>query len=1327
MTKTLRTSGSRAALLTIALILVFGASQALAATGYSPQGSFAGGPGSGTGELATPERIAVDWDGGDVYVVDSANDRVQVFEVGGASATYLTQFAGFDEPYGIAIDQSASPISIYVSDAANDRIVKLDSNGADTPVFTPDAGFTSPALGGAAGEVGDFHADVEVDPANGDLLVADPSDNLVQRYSADGTFLSSFDGTDTPDGAFTGLVDMAVDDGTIYVLDSQGGSPADGNPSRVLELDALGAYQDTVRPLSATGDGYLAVDPNNSNLLVGNAQPFGNRIDVFNGGSHVTGFNPPGIAQYTGLAVDGATTGRAYAVSDDPFCGGVCGTVGVNLLDPVETATVTVDAVTDFDAFSAHFTGTVDPNGGAATTARFEYSTDQESWVPLPVHDGSTDPGLDGGDDPVSVTGTASGLTHNTTYYVRLSVEGPAGPVVSPVEQFTTVQVPPPSLTIDPASAIGGTSANFSGTVDSHGYAGTYRFEIAVDDGSPDWAAFGDGEMVDGDPIEVQATRDDLASETSYLVRLVATNVGGTTTSDAIAFATPESAPTVRAIPGSGRTTTTVRINAVINPHGKDTTYFFEWGETAAYGNRLPIAGESSAGAGTAGLRYSKLLTGLQPDTDYHYRVVATSSVGMTTSEARVVRTLAEDRAFEQVSPTTKNGNNISLATLQTVQTTPSGDGAAYVSNGAFVGSKAAYPMTPYVSRRTSTGWETIAPTPPQLNTSANAVGNLRVFSEDLSKSVSFSKMALASGAVQGDVNVYTQDNFAGTYDYVGGSASQWLFVDATNILSNTARWPTPDMSHVLLETYVPLTPDAPTGDISSLYEIVDGEIRLISYLPDGTADPVGATTGSVDQYRTSPISDDGRRIVFAHGGGLTAQYEAPLYLREDGQTTIALSASRRPGDDAAARSALRGPISPDGSDVFFASRSALTVDATDDNAFKLYRYEVDADELTMLTPTGAGGSPDPFELSVKSVNDDGSIVYFTSWQKFLPGATAGSENAYVWREGDGIELIAKGPAPASSRAWSTSPNAEHAVWVNREVYAYDATSGVTSCASCDPTGTGLSGASTIHQPGGGGSLPHLIRAVTDDGDVFFESTKRLVPEDSDGKGDVYQWHDGQLDLISVGTQTESNFSEVSEDGRSVFFLTGDRLVGQDQDSNVDLYVSRVGGGFASQNPAQPPAECVGEGCHSGRSQGPATDEPASLAGGKGNPDAGRRASFAGASLSRLQKVRLARGAPVRMRVRVNRRGVVTARARARIGAHATTVASASRRAGKAGVVTLALRLSKASRRALARRGTLRLTLAIRFSPVRTTQTQRFSLQSTWIRRSTVPTALRGR
>jgi hypothetical protein len=85
------------------------------------------------------------------------------------------------------------------------------------------------------------------------------------------------------------------------------------------------------------------------------------------------------------------------------------------------------------------------------------------------------------------------------------------------------------------------------------------------------------------------------------------------------------SAPTVSTSPADQITTTSARMNGTVNPNGADTTVYFQYGLTTAYGNNTATA---DFGSGTTTLNISSSLSGLTPNTTYHYQFVAYNSAG---------------------------------------------------------------------------------------------------------------------------------------------------------------------------------------------------------------------------------------------------------------------------------------------------------------------------------------------------------------------------------------------------------------------------------------------------------------------------------------------------------------------------------------------------------------------------------------------------------------------------------------------------------------------------------------------------------------------------
>ncbi len=65
-----------------------------------------------------------------------------------------------------------------------------------------------------------------------------------------------------------------------------------------------------------------------------------------------------------------------------------------------------------------------------------------------------------------------------------------------------------------------------------------------------------------------------------------------------------------------------------IDPHASNTSYYFQYGPTRAYGAQTGVA---DAGAGAATVKVALPVTGLLPYTTYHYRLIAVNAAGAKT------------------------------------------------------------------------------------------------------------------------------------------------------------------------------------------------------------------------------------------------------------------------------------------------------------------------------------------------------------------------------------------------------------------------------------------------------------------------------------------------------------------------------------------------------------------------------------------------------------------------------------------------------------------------------------------------------------------------
>ena len=89
----------------------------------------------------------------------------------------------------------------------------------------------------------------------------------------------------------------------------------------------------------------------------------------------------------------------------------------------------------------------------------------------------------------------------------------------------------------------------------------------------------------------------------------------------------PFSGPSALTTAATGVSSNSGTLNGLVNPRGMDTTYYFEYGPSTAYGTQT---GTFSAGNGTSALAVSNQLANLSAGTTYHFRVVAMNADGTT-------------------------------------------------------------------------------------------------------------------------------------------------------------------------------------------------------------------------------------------------------------------------------------------------------------------------------------------------------------------------------------------------------------------------------------------------------------------------------------------------------------------------------------------------------------------------------------------------------------------------------------------------------------------------------------------------------------------------
>jgi hypothetical protein len=180
--------------------------------------------GTGDGQFTGVVDVAVDSQG-NIYALDTDQDRVQKFDTTGAFVTKWgtpgSADGEFNAPLGLAIDPNDN---VYVADTGNIRVQKFDSSGNFVTKW-----------GTQGSDPGEFEAPVGIatDDSNG-VYVADPFNDRIQVFTQAGVFIEEITDLVIPLDA---PWDVAVDaDANLYVLDD----PDTGfSPDRLVGFDQV--------------------------------------------------------------------------------------------------------------------------------------------------------------------------------------------------------------------------------------------------------------------------------------------------------------------------------------------------------------------------------------------------------------------------------------------------------------------------------------------------------------------------------------------------------------------------------------------------------------------------------------------------------------------------------------------------------------------------------------------------------------------------------------------------------------------------------------------------------------------------------------------------------------------------------------------------------------------------------------------------------------------------------------------------------------------------------------------------------------------------------
>jgi Ca2+-binding RTX toxin-like protein len=285
---------------------------------------------------------------------------------------------------------------------------------------------------------------------------------------------------------------------------------------------------------------------------------------------------------------------------------------------------VVTGGATSVGARSAVVSGRVDP-GGESTSWYVEYGATTSYGSRTEARSAGN------GTSAVDVSEQLRGLETGIIYHYRIVASNGSGSTRGADASFTTQGQP--EVATGAASLLGPSAATVGGTVDPNGRATGWWIEYGTSTryGSrTDTRSAGTGTS----PVGVSLRLEKLSAGVEYHFRLVAANDLGTVRGADRAFRT-DPAPAVATGGVDSVTVSSTRVNGIVDPRGRGTVGWFEYGSTTNLGNRTPEQAVASRA------RIYAPIGGLQPGTRYYFRVVARSDAGTTAGATRAFSTSA--------------------------------------------------------------------------------------------------------------------------------------------------------------------------------------------------------------------------------------------------------------------------------------------------------------------------------------------------------------------------------------------------------------------------------------------------------------------------------------------------------------------------------------------------------------------------------------------------------------------------------------------------------------------------------------------------------------
>jgi len=754
-------------------------------------------------------------------------------------------------------------------------------------------------------------------------------------------------------------------------------------------------------------------------------------------------------------------------------------------------------------------------------------------------------------------------------------------------ESFTV----PDTETNQPVQPSVPSQATLQGVLNPDGIATTEcYFEYGTTPGLGTKVACAEGNIHAGSSdIEVTAPAVGLNKAQKYWVKLFAKN-----SNEVISDGGPEqfiaqSKPIVNMVFADNVNTDGVRLNGAIDPNGGRTWYYWEYGPTDEYGSETPetrLRRETSTETElpeslTQPFQVADLITGLQGETEYHFRLVIKNEQGTAVGPDQYIITYATEaepscpnqlvrqqtgaqflpdcRAYELASTTYSGGADVLSSTVPgkvPLESVPTASGSLlYSLDSAIVPGIAGDPTNlgadPYVAVRGSDGWTTTyAGLPSGGMADPGMFGSPLLETDSALKQFAFGGPDICDPCFgDGSINIPLRRS--------GGSAEKGMagsLNPAADPAGEVRKRFSSDGSTFVFGADKRFETAGNEGSVS-IYKrsLPTGGTQVVSTMPNGTV-MSGSGIAALD------VSGDGERVLVGKQVGEDGAGNRffDLYMHVGNSPNSVEVVDTTNGVSFAG-------MTEDGSKVFFTTGDQLAGDS--DTSSDLFVADVNGSSTITRLSAGSGGSgntdacapvgewnvvsggPDCSVIAIAGgggVAEDQGTVYFIS-PELLDGSentleplnqpTANQPNLYAVRPGEPAEFVAtidSGPPIANLAVVNGRDNSETHSYEDLQVTP----DGRFAVFGTDLSLTGYSnlGNTQIHrydaladvvdcvscaptnQPSlSDGNLSPFGLNLTDDGRVFFSTLESYALRDTNGKEDVYQWTNGLTRLISSG------------------------------------------------------------------------------------------------------------------------------------------------------------------------------------------------------------------